>query len=487
MRKFDLQKPLWGFLVLLVLSYSPRAAVLPPGNIEHQLIYDRWERNELGDSGRFDYQLGPYRLVNDKFSAGPFNTLRLLAENELAVFVVADESFRSVKSSSSQALESVRGGIAGALSEKLFVYSNFWLDEKKADDINYYGKKWRGLAGGVENAFVNYQTHSLDLTIGRSASFWGQRNSLVLAPWVTMDGFAYTYRFGRLSLSYRLARLDGLAPERDSVDQFENRYLAGHRLDAHLGYGLRVGIFETVIFGGPGRAVDFFYLNPIIFFHSSQLNEGMDDNTFLGFDFTYKPAGGLKIYGQVLVDDYQIDSQLPSDREPDEIAFQIGIYKLDIIRGLDFRAEYERVTNRTFNQVLGRNRYIYHGQLISGALGNDYDKLSLNFDRWLAEFRLVKAGLSYLRQGEGRVLSGWSTPWLDSDGDYSEPFPTGTVWKTLNLMAGFKGFIGDFAFISLEGGIELHKNYLHNRGDNQELPFVNIKISVFEFLPLSVK
>jgi hypothetical protein len=302
-----------------------------------------------------------------------------------------------------------------------------------------------------------------------------------------MDGLAYTYRLGRLALSYRLARLDGLSPERDGVDQFVNRYLAGHRLDAHLGYGLRVGVFETVIFGGAGRSVDFFYLNPIIFFHSSQLNEGMDDNTFLGFDFTYKPTGGLKIYGQLLVDDFQIENELPGDQEPNEIALQIGFYKLNLMAGVDIRAEYERVTNRTFNQIFERNRYLYHGQLISGARGNDYDKINLSADRWLSEFRLVKVNLSYLRQGEGRVSGDWTEPWLDSTGTYSEPFPTGTVWKTLHLSAGFNGFISEFAFVSFEAGIELHKNYLHIIRQSKELPFANLKISLFIFSPVSIK
>lgn len=486
-RKISLHTALGVVLIILTFKSISLSAVLPPGNIEYQFIYDIWERTEVNRFDRFDYQLGPYRLDSAKFSAGPFDCLRQTAKNELSVFALGGESIRTTRGSGSSAFESVRGGVAGQLSKTLFIYSNFLLDGEKADDKNYYGKKWRGLAGGVENAFVRYQTNSFDLTAGRFASFWGQRNSLVLTPGITLDGLAYTYRLGRLALSYRLARLDGLSPERDGVDQYENRYLAGHRLDAHLGHGFRVGVFETVIFGGAGRSVDFFYLNPIIFFHSSQLNEGMDDNTFLGFDFTYKPTGGLKIYGQLLVDDFQIENELPGDQEPNEIALQVGVYKLDVIAGVDIRAEYERVTNRTFNQIFKRNRYLYHGQLISAARGNDYDKINLSADRWLSEFRLVTVNLSYLRQGEGRVLDDWAEPWLDTTGTYSEPFPTGTAWKTLHLSAGFKGFISGFAFTSFEAGIELHQNYLHINGQSKELPFANLKISLFIFSPVSIK
>ena len=90
---------------------------------------------------------------------------------------------------------------------------------------------------------------------------------------------------------------DSLAdPEVDEVEQFENRFFAGHRLDIHFSRQLRIGFSETIIYGGPGRQIDLVYLNPIMAFHAAQLNEGINDNTLLGFDFSYTAARGVRFF-----------------------------------------------------------------------------------------------------------------------------------------------------------------------------------------------
>jgi hypothetical protein len=353
------------------------------------------------------------------------------------------------------------------------------LDESLASDPNYTGKKWRGLAGGVQDAFLHYRTGSLSVLAGRFASFWGPRGSLALAPDVSMDGFGYSYRWGRLTLSYRLARLDGLSPERDSVAQFENRYFAAHRLDVHLSDRIRVGFFETAIFGGPGRQLDLYFLNPILFYHASQLNDGPDDNTFLGFDFAVKPGLGLKLYGQVLVDDYQIDDNVQSDQEPNEYGLLLGGYWADALPSMDLKAEYSKVTNRTFNQYHPRNRYLYKGNLIGGALGNDYDRWQLALFYWIDARLQVAANLSRCRQGEGRVDQTWDQPWLNVAGDYSEPFPTGTVQTTTTVSVGARGFVAGYFYVDAAVGVDRVGNYGHMAGDSRSLPFVNIHLSTF--------
>jgi hypothetical protein len=240
-----------------------------------------------------------------------------------------------------------------------------------------------------------------------------------------------------------------------------------------------LGFFETVIFGGTGRQVDFFYLNPILFFHADQLNEFVDDNTFMGVDFTFKPNSGWKLYGQLLVDDFQVDNKTSEDNEPNEIAFMLGSYAVDVIRSTDLRVEYSRVTNRTFNQSHERNRYTFNNELIGSALGNDYDLINSSITHWLSPNLNLALNISHARQGEGRVSSQWDTPWLETSGGYSEPFPTGTVWSTTKLSLSTRGFATDFLYFDLKGGIEKHKNFGNVEGDNRTLPFARIQLSTF--------
>lgn len=469
-------------LILISFTFSantPAKSLLPTGKIEHEFIYDRFERVQTLSGGFFDYQIGPYALDNSAFDIAPLYYFEQEPSQRLTLFGVAGENYSAARDVSSSSFESFRGGLTAHPFEKIFVYGNFVLDEELARSPDYTGKKWRGLAGDVEQAFAYYHTERFNLKLGRFASFWGPRQSLVLGSDIALDGIAYTLNWGRLSLTFQISSLDGLNPDEDSVMQFENRYFAGHRLDVHFNERLRVGFFETVIFGGPGRQIELYYLNPIIFFHGSQLNEGVDDNTFVGFDFDYLPVNGLRFFGQLLIDDFQIDNKSQGDQEPNEIGVLFGTHWVNAFRDIDVKASYTRVTNRTYNQGNERNRYRHNGNLLSSALGNDYDQWSLSFIRWFNQNLNAKINLQHTRQGEGSVTDQWTTPWLDVTGDYNENFPTGNVEHTTRISLSMSGFVGKFFYADIESGIDNIRNFAHISGDNRTIPFIGIKLCTF--------
>ncbi|HUV29551.1 MAG TPA: capsule assembly Wzi family protein [Acidobacteriota bacterium] len=484
----SLMKKILPALLLFALGAQlSLAGVLPTGTSEYEFVYDRLERIDALTLDKYHYQLGPYRLDHQSFAFGPFQRLGEIEPARLELFTFAGEKFRAARRHHPQSFESLRGGIAGRPVRGVFVFGSFVLDEALARDEDYSGVKWRGLAGDVRQAFAHVRTGKLEMMVGRFASFWGIRNSLIFSRERWLDGLAYTFSWGRLALSYRLARLDGLSPDEDGVEQFENRYFAAHRLDIHLSRRLSVGLFETVLFGGPGRQIDLFYLNPLIFFHGSQLNDGANDNTTVGVDFRLKPGHGLKLYGQLLIDDLQVDSDTPSDKEPAEYGLVVGAYAADITRGLDVKMEYTRVTNWTFNQLLERNRYLVGRRLIGSALGNDYDLASVAVMRWFGAGTAAVVRLSYHRQGEGGVEDEWTEPWTLAEGDYSEPFPTGVVQSTTSTSLGIKSFLLDLAFVDLEIGVDWTKNVQHLQGALRTIPFVNVTISSFLFTSLNLE
>ncbi|MDH3889816.1 MAG: capsule assembly Wzi family protein [candidate division Zixibacteria bacterium] len=486
MNRSMIYRILLALLFLVFATGSVGAELLPLGGPEQGFLYERFQRLDALNLDRYDFQLGPYTLDRDDLMLGPLSPLKDIPQRSLRLSAFALENFRSIKESSAISLESFRGAVAARPTDRLFVYGNFVLDEARAQDETYTGKKWRGFAGGVENAFAQFNTQRFKLTVGRFASFWGLPNSLVLSSNVSLDGLAYRVKWGRLTLSYRLARLDGMNPDQDSTAQFENRYFAGHRLDIHLHKRLRVGLFETIVFGGAGRQLDFYYLNPLIFFHGSQLNEGANDNSMIGLDFTFKPKVGYKLYGQLLIDDFQIDSREQQDQEPDEIGLILGTHLVDLMPSLDLQLEYSKVTNRTFNQMHERNRYLYHGQLLGGALGNDYDHWSINLTRWFGEQIALSATIDIHRQGEGRVSDEWSSPWMEIEGTYTESFPTGVVESSRLFAVGGRGFVGNNFFVHITAGLDWRKNFEHIEGENQNRPFISIQLSSFIFTTVGV-
>jgi hypothetical protein len=468
---------IWCLLVLV--GTTGATGIFPVGQPEYQYFYDLNRRFEAVTPDRLDYQLGPYPTDRLKCRLGPFEKWRTIPDNQLQLFLFAEEDFRAVKDNRNRALESIRGGLVGQPWKRVSVYADFVLDEKLARDPDYTGKKWRGLAGDIDQAYVAWTDRRLTAMVGRFGGFWGVRESLLFSPDQKLDGLTYSFRWGRLAVSYRLGSLDGLHPDNHDGDLFEPRYIAAHRFDFHFSPQLRVGLFETVVFGGPGRQIDLFYLNPLIFFHGSQLNDDLNDNTMVGFDFDLNPTAGVQVYAQVLVDDIQLDNQSQGDKEPDQIGVVAGGYMTDIMTQTDLEFQYQRVTNWTFNQMHERNRYLNDGSPIGSVLGNDYDLISLKLTRWFEEQFALSLNFSSIRRGEGRIDAEFTQPWIAASGDYSEPFPTGVVWKTATASVGLRGFLSEFGFVDLEAGVQNVKNFDNVAGDDRTLPFVRIYLSGF--------
>lgn len=479
MKKFILT-----ILGLIFISGSLTAqTVLPVIGSEQGFVYDRLEREQILSGYLGEIHLGPFSDFNNSNDFEPFSYLQNKDQNRLSLFGYATENFSARKYYHSNAYESLRGGFAGHPLNNIFLYANFILDEQKAEDSAYTGKKWRGLAGGVESAFINFSFSQGYIRAGRFSSFWGIRQSLILSPKNQLDGLEYHLKWGRLGLTYRLAELDNF--EIDIFNDVFRRYLAAHRLDLFLAKNLRIGFFETVIFGGSGRTIDLNYLNPILFFHSDQLNDNINDNISLGFDASYIYKNKIYLYGQLLVDDFQIENKSAGDNEPDQYALRVGSQVVGIKNKLDLELSYTRITYRTFSQSLAINKYLFEGNPIGDVLGNDYDQLTLEAKYWHKPVLAFGLLFDYLRRGEGRIEDHWSPVWNWVE-DYSEPFPTGTVEKTLTLALLAEGFVFDHVYFNIKTGLQKIDNHNHNVCNDVRLGFINLTLSTFFDQPLNL-
>ncbi|MEW5922512.1 MAG: capsule assembly Wzi family protein [Candidatus Zixiibacteriota bacterium] len=470
----------WTFFFFAFVIDSPGAVYLPVNQTEYQFIYDLVRRAEIsGQYHDYFFSVAPYDFdkINQEY---PLSALTSGVDNgHISAFAFLSEDLRSAKYERGRGYESVRGGLIARPYPRLFIYTGFLLDEKMHDDPDYAGKKWRGLAGEIENSYMAYDAGSLDILLGRFSSFWGPINqSLILSETArAMDALSLRLQWKKLHFTYQFGKLSRVDTTITS-GAFDNRFFAGHRIDFKPISNLRIGLFETIIFGGPGRSVDLTYLNPIMFYHAAQLNENVDDNTFLGLDFDWYIRNRHKLYGQLMVDDMQVDDEAAGDQEPDEIGWQIGFNSIDLFNRFDLSLEYLKITNRTYNQKLPRNRYENRGELIGHAFGPDGDRLQMMVTHWFGFERKISLDLSYQRRGEGRYDDTWTEPWEDYDGDYTELFPTGIVEKSLKSSLHAAGFYRNIAFINIEAGLEHVKNFKNNSGDNRTIPFVNLRVSL---------
>ncbi len=493
-------------LLLVGLPFKCMAQLFHPlGGDVFSFAYERIAHAGI-DRQLLEYlsPVGPYSVhtIRDAETGHISPTLRLVdplqeqipsvADDRMVLSVLAAERYRAARGSEGDDLPSLTGGFSYYPGQNFGAVVFVNLDRARAIDPEYTGKVYRGLAGGIETAVLGFQKGRISLVLGRQRIFWGpQRINLLISETAEpLDLFSASYRTGRLAFNFLFARLDGSRP--DEIDSLrfpdvsfnDNRYLVGHRLDLTLHRILRVGLFETVLFGGEGRPPELYYLNPLQFFHAAQLNENEDDNTILGADFTFLPARGVCAYGQFLVDDFQIDDESAGDQEPNEWGVMIGMRTAGRIKSPipDIKLEYTRLANRTYHQREPRNRYLYRNQLIGHPLGPDADSISLTARFWPHELFYSEMEFAYRRKGEGSIHKSWDEPWLLATGEYDEPFPTGIVERSTLAAVRLSGFVPftDYTrrhiFVALDAGWGEIRNYGNVQDRSETCTWIDVSV-----------
>lgn len=492
---------------LFLSAFAAGQLVFPPGNTIFDFEYLRLYRtgviqndwNLLPPSGLFTIR---NFTQTSSLSSTAIQAFASDNSDEINFFALGGERYRAIKSQDGESLPYIMGGFTHRMGNNFGLVSHFVLDRAKALDPEYTGKKYRGLAGNLETAVLSFENKNITALLGRTRLFWGpQRINLLLSSTSEpLDLLLAGYNRGRISIQFLFARLDSSFP--DSVDlarlpdrTFEdNRYLAGHRFDIRLHKRLRIGLFETVLYGGQGRPPELYYLNPLQFFHSAQLNEDSDDNTILGCDFTFLPGKRISVYGQLLIDDFQVDDNSQGDQEPDEIGFMAGLFRAGKIGTLnpDIKAEYVRITNRTYHQRDPKNRYLFRNKLLGHPLGPDADSISIKIRFWPSNDFIAEIEGAFKRNGEGSIFNSWDEPWLDTDGEYCEPFPTGVVEKSGMIAIRAQGYLPfssytkNHLFISFDAGLADIENYQNQKGVDKTSSYFQVSLSWFGFSKLNI-
>ena len=316
--------------------------------------------------------------------------------------------------------------------------TRYMLDENLAKDPDYSGKVWRGFAGDAAQAYLAFNLPYFKLLLGRERLAWGHKSSgqLILSQNAfPLDMIKIQGGWGIFQGTAFFSILDPLVVRDSSETIYVKRYLSGHRVSLDLFSIAQLGLSETVIYGGKDRFIEPYYVLPLFWYHGAQLNHGRDDNTFFSFDFYLRPKKGIVLYAEFLIDDFQIEKKTQGDQEPHELGYSGGLSLLDLFgfKGVGLDLEYTRINNWTFNQKEEQNRYLHEKKLLGNPLGPDADNLCVSLSAWLKKGLKSKITYQLERHGEGRVNSPWSEPWMLTEGEYKEKFPSGVVEKLNNF------------------------------------------------------
>lgn len=302
--------------------------------------------------------------------------------------------------------------LSAALGENVLLWSDVYAGTTSPGPHGNPADSRRfGLIEDVQvNSYYDRATATLDgrlgrLTLGHTWLRWGP------GAWGTMalsDGApALDVAEARTPLGPR-AQLAWFVAALETRDE---SYLAGHRLELRATDALQFSFSELARFDGVSNLA--LYALPVVPFSliekriqkasalpSDSLERLAKNNVMWAADVSWRVRPGVRLYGEIAVDDLSISSE---DR-PKLVAWQVGGQARQV-RGpaaWEARGEYARVYALTYS-VYHRHDFVHAGMPTGFPLGPDVDRLSgrLAFTpepdwTWALEGSLT-------RKGEGRL------------------------------------------------------------------------------------
>jgi len=341
------------------------------------------------------------------------------------------------------------------------------MDQGLGRDPNYSGYEWRGITGYQDQLFLQFEWPYTKIMLGRNYINWGFSHGGGL--FITDNSRPLDMM--KLTIDGKMVHLESFVAQLDQMFDAE-RYLTATRLTIRPQKSIILGFGQSALYGGINRPLDFTLSNPLAFYSFSQDNDLKYTNMMLYVDFAVSINQTYRIYGELLIDDFQVDRDEQSDLEPNEIAFIVGGEGVSLFDNLDFWIEYTQVRNRTYNvpEIRPWEKFLHRGEPIAHTLGTDFQLLAANSEIWIFPSVQSYITLSALRKGEGTIDGLFTEPWMADDVSldtgYSENIPSGVIETTYFMGMGILWRPQNYYYLELEIGYEDINNEYNIRGQN---------------------
>jgi hypothetical protein len=370
-------------------------------------------------------------------------------------------------------LRSRLAAFAGAGRGSWWVRVRGDIDSHGDLDPTFFGREWKGnLTGTIDLATFSLRRGSLELLVGRDFIRWGPSayDALLVndqSPPFNLLRFAYRHRW--FDFHYFFTGLDDdfrspLDTAGEYIAPYVKRYLAGHRLQIHPWRTLEIGFSEVVLWGGPYRQVEAYYLNPFLPFYWEQLNNNEDDNPLWSLDISYVVPSGPMLYGEWLIDDFQIDFR----SEIHQIGGLLGFSWPDIagLAGSFVTVEWARIESTVYGQNRPYNRYLNRRVGIGSVIGPDADRWYLRWRQHLTPSAQVDVSGTRMRKGENEI----TTPQIGAIRP-GHQFPTGVVARTIEAQLAVRYQPDAHLWVAVSGGYRWQRNFAHVEGADRDGAF----------------
>lgn len=349
-------------------------------------------------------------------------------EPEIGVAAASDASRWPTRPAGDTARVFPQAQLTGSLElPHVALVTSPFLDNRLKHDPLYAGKKDRLVAGRANPAYALASWPSAEVFFGIADRNWGP----ALMEGLLLSDAAYATEHLFVRIGPPSVRLELAATQLDTVVPWDGgpapqRWLVAHRLVLRPSRRLALSFDESLIYAGPG--LPWRYLNPLALGLLTFYDNGPKPNALLGFAADWRPGGALRFFGQLAIDDIQIDDDSAGDREPPAYAFTLGSAGSIGVGTVVWSAFYTRVSNLMYRTPANEEQYTSAGVGLARHF-SDYDQLTGRLQTIAGPGALVGLDLTVIRQGDGDIRQRY--PDIASFHD-SLTFLTGTVERTLS-------------------------------------------------------
>lgn len=232
----------------------------------------------------------------------------------------------------------------------------------------------------------------------------------------------------------------------------QRKFFAAHRLEVLPFSNLLVGVGESVIYGK--RAAEFEYLNPLMLYHAAEHLLGDKDNNVLTLDFSYFPQRGLKLYGEIFIDDLSLEFPIGT-YFGNKLAYLAGAFWVQPfgVRTMDVRLEYARIDPFVYTHDDSANVYENDREGLGARFGPNADRVLAQIGWQPHRDVRLNTRAQFQRNGRGDLFQ----PHREAEGT-AKGFLKGTTAQMLSWHFEVEDQIRRDIYVGLEFDFENIKN-----------------------------
>jgi hypothetical protein len=396
---------------------------------------------------------------------------------------------------SQDALQNRIGLLNSIRFRNFYIRQTLNVDKAYSYDPVYPAHRERAMRGRIEEAFLEASWKYGFFRLGRLNRNWGpfaDRSMFLSANPYTYDAFEWQLHSKYFEFRHLFAAFSLEKSQWDTYNNPINRYFTAHALNVIFGKWVTLGVFETVVFSREKGFPDLAFVNPFNIYTVANTNQENIGNLMLGFQWNIHPfTEKISLRGQLIFDDFQVDDEVVTDKEPAHWGIDMGIYLKDLIpvqfRNLmsfdyNFRSKW-LYTVPDFTTEAGE-RYTYYSKSL-GYKENDGHHFGGSVTLIGKNFWAGSVFGSHDQKNGNTVVSKWN----DNTHTPGLPFDSLSLPRQKQISAGINafGYFKRYADIKLSLGANWIKNRNNTASSNYEVsPLAGVLMSI-HFSDLIIK